>query len=294
MPLSAEELLICNRAVDRIGAGVFTLENQTTDVAGAACNRHYEKIRDSLLRSYDFNFSRARAKLSVIKTLTLNTQPKPTAWAPGDQITGLSSGATAKILEARTDSEYVIAGNLPFKDGETITHAKVEPIYRDGVEIERDNETIYWFDSSRSSQVVCKAGYPIVAIDAPDFEWTYQYLLPEDFMRLIAVYENDQQELPTNRYHIEGNRLLTHYKTVSLRYVKKVTDPTKFDPLFVEALELRLALAILPILAGTKTSSLRAELKEELMLAEGRARVISAQENNVSGYEKYNTARYKK
>jgi len=48
-------------------------------------------------------------------------------------------------------------------------------------------------------------------------------------------------------YSLEGDRLLTNEGEVNLRYIKRVTDPTKFDPLFVEVLILKLALKLVSL-----------------------------------------------
>jgi hypothetical protein len=43
-------------------------------------------------------------------------------------------------------------------------------------------------------------------------------------------------------YVIESDRLLTNFETASIIFLKRVTDPTKFDALFVTTLALRLAM----------------------------------------------------
>jgi hypothetical protein len=71
-----------------------------------------------------------------------------------------------------------------------------------------------------------------------------------------------------------------------------MADPDDWDSLFTEVFILRLALKLIPPLVGTKSSQLAAEVKEELKVAEAKARVIAAQENNTSGRYDLSLARY--
>ena len=84
----------------------------------------------------------------------------------------------------------------------------------------------------------------------PDFEWDNQFILPVDFLRFRSIYEEDGATSKSRRHAIEGQRILTNLSAVSLRYIKKVTDVTKFDPLFVEVLVWLLADKMIGPLAG--------------------------------------------
>jgi hypothetical protein len=293
MALTQAEVDLCNMAADRIGAGVFTLANQLTHVVGLACNRHYEKERKALLRSYEWNFARKRLALSIIKKIVVQTVPQPSPWAVGDTITGIDSGVTAEILTVLTDTEYEVSNiSGTFADGETITNATVESVYWNGQLVEWEDATVYDYDSAASSQVVCETGYPVISTSSPAFEYDYQYFLPDDYLRKIAVYEDDNTDDPSDRYHIEGKRVLTNYSEFHLRYVFNVTSPDDFDPLFYKVLMLRMALRLTSAVAGTRTNDMKAEIQEELRVSENLARCVSGQENNTTGREDYNLARY--
>jgi hypothetical protein len=293
MALTQSEIDLCNMAADRIGAGIFTLANQANHVVGAVCIRHYEKERKKLLRSYEWNFARKRVALSIIKKIVVQTEPLPAAWAVGDTITGLNSGVTAEILTVLNNTEYELSGiSGTFTDGETITNATVGIVYWNGQTVEWEDETVYDYDISASDQVVCETGYPIITNSAPAFEYDFQYFLPDDFLRKIAVYEDDNTDDPENRYHIEGKRVLTNYDSFSLRYIYDVTNPADFDALFYNVLVLRMAMRLISAVAGTRTNDLKADIQEELRIAENLARCVSAQENNTTGREEYNLARY--
>jgi hypothetical protein len=74
----------------------------------------------------------------------------------------------------------------------------------------------------------------------PDFDFDYAFPLPTDFLRLIGKAEHgldwqiesvgDQSCIVTN----DGD-------TLEIKYVAKIVDPTRFDPLFVQALAAKIA-----------------------------------------------------
>jgi hypothetical protein len=85
---------------------------------------------------------------------------------------------------------------------------------------------------------------------APDFGWTVQYLLPTDFVR--AIYLNgDEVWDPIECWKIEGDRLLTDETTANMVYIfYDGVDTTNLDPLLAEAISLKLAYKMAPVLTG--------------------------------------------
>ena len=100
----------------------------------------------------------------------------------------------------------------------------------------------------------------------PDFEWDHQYSLPADCLRALSLYDTDYP------YAIEGTKLLTDSDTVELKYISQITDPTKFDPLFVEVLVLQLAVNLATVLTQDVNLAERAagELQVKMRLARNR------------------------
>lgn len=88
--------------------------------------------------------------------------------------------------------------------------------------------------------------------DAPAFGWTYQYQLPSDFIRVIALYDNDDG-LGALDCRIEGKMVLADVTDVWLRYVARVEDPNEFDVLFAEALAFRMAQELAVPIAGSNS-----------------------------------------
>lgn len=76
-----------------------------------------------------------------------------------------------------------------------------------------------------------------VSETTPTFEWTYQYPLPTDCLRVVSLYESDEN----GDWEIEGGNLLTDWSTANIKYVAQITDTTDFDPMFIDCLVCRLA-----------------------------------------------------
>ena len=84
---------------------------------------------------------------------------------------------------------------------------------------------------------------------APAFEYSLQYPLPVDLLRLDYVGDmfvgldlSDYRNASTSEFKVEGRVLLTDMPApLNIRYIKRVTDTTIFDPLFDEAFACKLA-----------------------------------------------------
>lgn len=128
--------------------------------------------------------------------------------------------------------------------------------------------------------------------NTPDFEWDYKYKLPTDFHRLVKNHTTGDTTDTTDRQDIEGDYLLSNYDEADIVYIKKVTDPADFDPLFTEVLILTLAKKLITALAGTKNPTLVEDVKNDLKIAIATARTVCRAETNVSGRSDWNLARY--
>jgi len=260
--LTQSELdVIVNAALDRIAAKQVALATQTT-VQALACIRHYTQTRDALLRSYNWPFAEMQTELIQVVTLSLATTPA-SDWEVGDTIAGGTSVVTATVLTVNSSTEYVIAYKSgDFTDGETLSNGSDTATY--------------------SSDTVV----------TPNHKWAYQYYMPAALVRLLNIHEDDGTDDTGERWAIQGRSILTDYDTVNIDYIWKVTDPTAFDILFVEVLILRLAMKLINPLAGTASAKFKAEVREELRLAEGKAKVVASMENNQSGRRDWNLSRY--
>lgn len=86
----------------------------------------------------------------------------------------------------------------------------------------------------------------------PPFGWDKQYQLPPDCLRVLQVNGWEECEREDN-WSVEGGRLLTDASNVQLRYIARVTDASKYDPIFIEALAVKLASKLAQPLTGSRT-----------------------------------------
>lgn len=107
----------------------------------------------------------------------------------------------------------------------------------------------------------------------PAFQWTAQYTLPSDFVRVKRLYNTD------DNYAIEGDVILVNQPSeLQMVYVARITDVTRFDPLFVQVLTLMLAILAAPRICGEgfNTDRLAAELRQTLM----EAKIVDSQDSS--------------
>lgn len=126
--------------------------------------------------------------------------------------------------------------------------------------------------------------------EAPDFEWDNQFILPDDFLRFRSIFEEDGTTSKSRRHSIEGQLLLTNLSEVSLRYIKKVTDPAEFDPLFVKVFVLLLADEMIGPLAGGD-EKIQAKIDRKLKALIPAVRAVDLDETDVGGRSDWNLAR---
>ncbi|SAL59660.1 gp11 [Caballeronia peredens] len=84
---------------------------------------------------------------------------------------------------------------------------------------------------------------------APAWGFNNAFQLPSDFLRLVQVNDTfavpgltDYRDQDDSAYVIENNQILTVFNApLKIRYIQNVTEPGRFDPLFVEMLASKLA-----------------------------------------------------
>lgn len=100
----------------------------------------------------------------------------------------------------------------------------------------------------------------------PEFTWSYQFNLPSNFLRIVAVDDGDTP------YELEGGKILADETSLELVYVSDpgADDFSKYDPLFIECFSLWLANDI--CMALTSETGIKDRVYKELQIALGRAR----------------------
>jgi hypothetical protein len=108
-------------------------------------------------------------------------------------------------------------------------------------------------------------------VTAPLYGYAYRFPLPADCLRLLDT------NLDEAEYKIEEDGwLLTDESEIKIRYIKKVTDATKFSVYFGELLATCIAADIAYPLA--QSIQLKKELKEEAENMLRKARSLNSQE----------------
>ncbi len=128
----------------------------------------------------------------------------------------------------------------------------------------------------------------------PDFEWNYFFSLPSNFLAMRSIYENWFSDENLRSYALEGLLLFTNESSMDIRYIKKVTDVTAFDPLFVEVFVWLLADKMIGPLTGGDPS-IQKKIDETLDRLMPAVRAMDRQETNTIGQydlETWNDARY--
>ena len=85
---------------------------------------------------------------------------------------------------------------------------------------------------------------------APLWKWEYQYVLPTDFLRITQLVGEDGTAIPD--WEIQGGIVLCNEAApIFISYVRRETDPGKYDALLGETLSARLAATLAYPLSGS-------------------------------------------
>jgi hypothetical protein len=114
-------------------------------------------------------------------------------------------------------------------------------------------------------------------VDPPAFEYAYQFLLPGDCLRVLALGE----EGDTLYYRIEARRIVMDEAECKLKYIFRNEDVTTWDSLLVSACEAYIAmLAAYPV---TKSPSVREQMEKLYAYQLRQARTVDALEEPTEG-----------
>lgn len=141
-------------------------------------------------------------------------------------------------------------------------------------------DTVFYAELRRHRWKFAVARTTLPALVAsPAWGYQYAYALPADYLALIQV--NDIRVRATKQtvpWTIEGDQILTDLPApLKFRYIKKVTEFTLLDPLFVEVFACKLALECCETL--TQSTQKRQLAAEEYNFAVTEAVRLDAIEN---------------
>jgi hypothetical protein len=91
--------------------------------------------------------------------------------------------------------------------------------------------------------------------EAPAFTWAHQFQLPADCLRVVEFNDQEIGDWISEEYEIEGRALLTDADAANIVYIKKEIDVSLYDPLFVQALALKLGIIISEQIRGTTSKT---------------------------------------
>lgn len=111
----------------------------------------------------------------------------------------------------------------------------------------------------------------IASTGTPLFEYTHEFQLPSDCLRVLGtdLYSGDE-------FKIEGRKILSNNGLIKIKYLKRITDVTLFDANFAETLACKLAADICYRL--TNSASQAAQLYQLYVKTLQDARSFDAQE----------------
>ena len=116
-------------------------------------------------------------------------------------------------------------------------------------------------------------------------EWSYQFQLPTDPFCLRPL---EIPDYPKYDYEIVSGYLITNLETVVLKYIRRLTDPTMFDPVLVKAIAYRLASEMAVKITGSRQD--RADMVVLYDLQLRRAKDLNGRESEDPQVEEYSIA----
>ena len=119
---------------------------------------------------------------------------------------------------------------------------------------------------------------------APVVEYTNQFTLPTDCLRVLKVHNGTTDSIASSLdYAVEGRKIKTDEGTVFLVYIAKIVDPNEYDTYLVEALAAALAADLAYAITNNATLAKNYEATADERLRE--ARFIDATENSLGTVE---------
>ena len=217
------ELQLVNNALSKIAQPPITALADDVERARLA-TRLWATVRDATLGDYDWNFALKRAVLSQ------NTQSITS-------ITRVTTTATAtKTAHGYATNDFI-----------RISGANEAP-YNGLFQITVTSSSVFTY--VMASDPGGSATGTLLAAPGPAFEFSYQYSLPSDCVRVVKNNDN------TAKWKVEGRYLLTDSASaVKILYVFKETTVDNFDSSFVEAMATRLAAEMAIPLTGNANVS---------------------------------------
>lgn len=125
------------------------------------------------------------------------------------------------------------------------------------------------------------------------FGYMYAYPLPVDYIRLVSKGDDYLGDLKST-YENEDNHIIAvsgdvvfDGTTIDVRYIRDITDVTKFSPGFVTYFHLKLALRLCNKFSISQT--MKTQLKDDFRDAESEAKAVNGQESKIKRVQQSRT-----
>ncbi len=217
---------VCNVALAKIGAQAIVSLSDPTNSSALACNNNFPAAYLEVSRAAPWNCLLNLATLASIVQTPIAPAGPPitfTPWAPNTAYLAnvyLSFGGYVyQVLFNFTSSASFLNDLTTGAMVQTDQPVSANPIFPPN-----------------------GSGYPS--------GWSYQYQLPADFELLVALndnttgYGNSFVGVGTSDYQIIGQYLYANDSTATIQYVSNVIDTTRWDPMLLNCVTLKLASAV--------------------------------------------------
>ena len=202
MSNTTDKLAIANMALFALGDQLITAIDDSTPQS-AKINSVFESIIKEQMAD-DWYFNRKRILLedmTQIYKLTVDTSPSPAAWARGATITGASSGVTCTVVDALSDTVYLVTEpSDDFTDSETL--------------------------SDGTNSLDCADDYPESDDDLDMDQYQYGFQRPSDCLYVRGIFDENHDEA-RYAHKIEGDIIYSHHDSnCYFKYNKYLTEST--------------------------------------------------------------------
>lgn len=159
----------------------------------------------------------------------------------------------------------------------------------------RDNllRSFPWNFCNKSVQL----GEAATSIPENDF-WEYLYVYPSDCLKIYKIFEDGNFALPVpNEYEVTSYKnvkyICCHIYQAYCRYAQKITDPTLFDPCFIDALACKMAMEIaVPISNSTDRLKIAQALYQTAIQSAMLTNAIEGEEQKFPSEQQKPTMKY--
>lgn len=117
-------------------------------------------------------------------------------------------------------------------------------------------------------------------VERPSFDGGYYFQIPVDCLRVVTP--DDEYFETYGRWFVEGDKILADTNLLQIVGLQRITDPSRFDAVFTEALATRLAHELCIPLA--QSESLKKSLKDDARELIIRAAHVGATEQDSSRF----------